>query len=109
MTTYISRITGENFGDGYNKIDNCAFGAWTRFSWAGDDGRVIRFQAVYWNCPSGSLQIRDAYNDIVYSTITLNSMSEPDVLSSFLTIRLPLEYYSSVSGSSIRIFGEFAA
>lgn len=106
---YISRITGENFGDLHNKVDGCVSGAWTRFSYDGDDGRVIRFQAVYSNISSGSLQIRDAYGDVIYNNDILTLMAEPDVLASFLTVRLPLEYYSSVSGSSIRIWGEFVA
>ena len=106
---YISRITGENFGDLNNKVDNCVSLKWTRFSYDGDDGRTIDFQAVYWNCPSGSLQIRDAYGDVIYNNNTLTLMIQPDVLNSFITVRLPLEYYASVSGSSIRVFGKFVA
>jgi len=104
---YIARRCRENFGDLNNRVDNCVSGSWTQFSCVNDDDRIIRFQAVYWNCASGSLQIRDAYGNVIYSTDTTTQMTEPEVLNSFITVRLPLEYYASATGSSIRIWGEF--
>lgn len=104
---YKARRYRENFGDNINKVDNCVANVWTRFSHIDDDDRIISFQAVYFNCPSGSLQIRDAYSDVIYNTTITTAMTMPDILNYPLTMRLPLEYFASVSGSSIRIFGEY--
>ncbi|MCK4359237.1 MAG: hypothetical protein KAW92_10955 [Candidatus Cloacimonetes bacterium] len=105
--TYYARRKGENYGSDNNKVDNCVANVWTQFGLIEDTDLVIHFQAIYFNCPSGSLQIRDAYGDIIYNTSILSAMIQPDILNYPLTVRLPLEYFSTASGSSIRIFGEF--
>jgi hypothetical protein len=103
---YRARSYRENFNDAVNKVDDCVANVWTRFSDVEDDSQVISFQAVYFNA-SGSLQIRDAYQDVIYSTSISGAMTQPDILVSPLTVRLPLEYYSNVASGSIRIFGEY--
>lgn len=98
----------ENFGNPDNKVDVSVPNSWTRFSCIEDDDRIVEVQAVYWNCSSGTLQIRDAYGDVIYNDSRISgAMAEPEIFPTYITVRLPLEYYTGYSSGSIRIWGKF--
>jgi hypothetical protein len=105
---YYARTKGQNFGDADNKIDATVSGSWERFSIVEDDDRIVDFQAVLWNGTSGSfLTLRDAYSFVIYYAINVSPMLMPDVLPSFMTVRLPIQYLTNESSSSIHIFGKY--
>ena len=117
---YRARRKGENFNDYQNRVDVTVSGSWTRFSDVTDDNRVIDFQAVYWSCSDTVkfLVLRDAYNDVIYYkepllrslnilSLQSGSMVGPDVLSSPVTVRLPIYYLTNHESCSIRVWGKY--
>ena len=105
---YYARRCGQNYGDENNKVDNAVSGSWTQFGLIEDAGRIIDFQAVYWDGSSGSfLTLRDAYDNVIYYDVVATTMVEPEILVSPITIRLPIEYLTNEASSSIRIWGKF--
>lgn len=105
---YYARRRYQNFGDNDNKVDNASSGSWTLFGLVEDTDHVIDFQGVLWDGTSGDfLTLRDKYGDIIYYTINASPMLEPDVLASFITVRLPIYYLTNEASSSIRIFGRY--
>ena len=107
---YYARRKGENYGSDSNKVDNAISGSWTQFGLEEDDDRIIDFQAVYWDCETNGafLRLRDAYDDVIYYRVsTAIPMAEPEILTSFITVRLPIYYLTNEASSSIRIWGKY--
>jgi len=105
---YYARRRFENFGDDENKVDATVSGSWTLFGLAEDTDHVIRFQGILWDGTGGDfLTLRDKYGNVIYYTTNASPMLKPDVLSSFITVRLPIYYLTNELSSSIRIFGEY--
>ena len=106
---YYARRCRENYGNDNNKVDNAESGSWTQFGLIEDADRIIDFQAVYWDGSSGNfLTLRDAYDNVIYYNVSAAAMTEPEILVSPITIRLPITYLTNEASSSIRIWGKFA-
>jgi hypothetical protein len=105
---YYARRRYQNFADNENAVDNASSGSWTLFGLVEDTDHIVDFQGVYFNGTGGDfLTLRDKYGNIIYYTVNATPMLEPDILVSPITIRLPIEYLTNASGSSIRVFGKY--
>jgi hypothetical protein len=107
MTTLFAPSSGQPFNVEQNKIRASVSGSWTSIA-SGTPDRGVEAHGVYWSCitPGAILQIRDREGDEWYKFTATGALAID-----FLTLSLPLytqfEYFDSVGGNVIIIYGKY--
>jgi len=116
-----SAANGQPFNAPQNIVESSISGSWTLVGQEGaPKGRAVRVQGVYWDtCTGGArLQIRDMYRlpgesqykpgAIWYDAECIGG-SDPaiDIFPTYLTLITPFQYFDSVGGNKIIIYGEY--
>ena len=107
MANIFAPSPGQPFNVEQNKIRGSVSGSWTSIAAATPD-RAVKVCGVYWSSTNvgATLQIRDRESDTWY-----NYTGTGTAVVDFLTLPLPLyskfEYFDSVGGNTIIVYGEY--
>ena len=114
MATFrVSVASRQPFNIPQNSVLLSASGSWAAIGEAAP-GRGVRVQAIYWSTstPGARLRIRDIMGattpgGIWYDATCLGGEPCLDMFPQHLTLFAPFEYFDSVGGNSIVIYGEY--
>lgn len=114
MATFrVSAASRQPFNIPQNSVQNSVSGSWADIG-AATPGRGVRIQAIYWSTttPGARLRIRDTVDGTVnggiwYDATCLGGEAALDMLPQHLTLFTPFQYFDSVGGNVIVLYGEY--
>lgn len=104
----ISVSSGQPFNIPQNSVSGSISGSWASIGNAVLQ-RPVRIQGIFWSCPiiGSELKIRELNGVVWYDAVVLSSELAIDLFQNYLTIFTPFEYFDSVGGNQIIIYGEY--